>query len=78
MQASFPNSSTEGLRDENTMSKTDFGKSKTCITKCSTGGMTSTVHEDDLELKESKGWGQSEGIMVKTETVVHEETGLGN
>jgi hypothetical protein len=78
MQASFPSGSTEGLRDDNTVLKNEFGKSKTCITKCSTGGMMSTVDEDDLELKESKGWGQSVGIMVKTETVVHEETGLRN
>jgi len=75
MQASFPGGSTEELRDGNTVSKSEFGKSKTYITKCSTGGITSIVDEDDLELRETKGWGQSEGIVVKTETVVHEETG---
>jgi hypothetical protein len=62
MQTSFPSSSAEGLRDSNTVSKNEFGKSKTCITKCSTGGIASLVNEEeDLELKEIKGKGQLVG-----------------
>ena len=79
MQASFPSGSTEGLRDGPTMSKTEFGKSKTCITKCSTGVTPNLTDEDeDLELGEIKGWGQPVGIMVKTETVVHKEIRLSH
>lgn len=79
MQTGFPGGSAEGLRDSDAVSKNEFAKSKTCITKCSTGGIASLVDaEDDLEPRDTKGKGQPAGIMVKTEMVVHEEIGLGN
>lgn len=78
MQTSFPSSSAEGLKDRDAVSRNEFGKSRTYITKCSTGGIASGVEEDDFELLETKGMGQSAGILVKTEMTVHEEVGLGN
>jgi hypothetical protein len=76
MQRSFPGGSEEVLRDNDVVSKNDFGKSKTCVTKCSTGGTVIPMDQFDLELGETKATGQSEGIMVKTETMVLEEHGL--
>jgi hypothetical protein len=55
------------------ISKNDFGKFKTCITKCTTGNIASQLKEDDPELGETKGRGRPAGILVRTETVVHEE-----
>ncbi|KAN0090457.1 hypothetical protein V8E51_019036 [Hyaloscypha variabilis] len=75
MQRTFPSSSVEGLRDSDTLSKSEFAKSKTCITKCSTGGMEG-LDDDDLELKETDGRVLSPGIMVKRETVVQKEIRL--
>jgi len=62
--------------DRDAVSKSDFGKSRTCITKCSTGAITGKVDgEDELELIETQGRGPSSGIIVKMEMVVQEETG---
>jgi len=69
----FPDGRAEGPRDSDMMSKNDFRKGKTCITKCTTGNTASQIKEDDLELGETKGRGQPAGILVRTETVVHEE-----
>ncbi len=73
-QSTFPSGSVEGLRDSDTLSRSEFAKSKTCITKCSTGGMEG-LDDDDLELKETGGKVLSR-IMVKRETVVQKEIRL--
>jgi len=75
MQTTHPGGSDQGITDRDAVSRSEFGKSKTCVTKCSTGGLTGKVgREDELELRETRGRGQSAGIMVKMEMGVYEET----